>query len=411
MSCDVLVLGGGAAGLFAAGTLSQAGVTCQLIEANPGLGKKILISGGGKCNFTNLQVEAKNFKSENHHFCKSALSRYTPQDFLREVIEGEVEYFEKKLGQLFAKTSARDILQQLEARLDPQYAEAVLNTQIKTLNFNQTSQVFEMQSQDGRRFEANNVIIATGGLSIPKIGASDVGQRIAKKFGHTLVPLLPALDGFVLSEADKAIWTELSGVSLDVIMTAGSQSFRENILFTHSGLSGPASLQCSLHWDSGKPVFINLLPDHDLRSEILKLKSSSPDSKFESLLKDLSKDIWTKRFYKTFVGQTPVIQKYLTTPLHSINDAAIHHLSGALQKWALYPTKTVGYQKAEVTRGGVKCDEISSKTMESRLQKGLYFVGEVVDVTGWLGGYNFQWAWSSAWAASQDLIAKHTRQS
>ncbi len=403
MEYDVAILGGGAAGLFAAGSLSQAGVKCAIIEGNNSFGKKILISGGGRCNFTNLQVSDKNFRSENPHFSKSALSRYTSQNFLLEIIEGRIPYFEKKLGQLFAEKSAKEILQALEDRCDATHLSAYKNHKIHSVEYKNAG--FEIKCEDQASIKAKNIIVATGGLSIPKIGATDIGYKIAKSFGHSVTKLLPALDGFVLSEKDKATWNPLAGISLDVVMTAGGLSFRENILFTHSGLSGPASLQCSLHWNMGENISINLLPDRNIKKEIDELKNSHPGDNVLSILREA----WTKRFLKTFIDEDLILKKHAQTPFASLSTTVVEQIHNSIHAWTLCPTRTMGYQKAEVTRGGVNCDEISSKNMESKLQKGLYFVGEVIDVTGWLGGYNFQWAWSSAWAASQDLIEKHAR--
>lgn len=409
---EVAILGGGAAGLFTAGCLSENNVSCIVVEGNSGLGKKILISGGGKCNFTNIEVSAKNFRSSNHHFSKSALAKYSSQQFIDDVIEGKIEYFEKKLGQLFAKTSARDILKGLEKRCSSSKVDFSLSTPIDSVSWADEDKVFSVKIKKTasnvntdstlETILAKKIIVATGGLSIPNIGATDIGYKIAKSFGHKVTPLLPALDGFVFSEEIKKVWTELSGVSLDVIIKSGKQSFRENILFTHSGLSGPASLQASLYWDMNKPIRINLLPDRDIKEELLENQTTNPDS----TLLDLIKHSWTKRFLQIFTEKQPKIKKYLKVPLHSLNSKALELISSEIHDWHIIPARTMGYQKAEVTRGGVNVDELSSKTMESKIQEGLYFIGEVVDVTGWLGGFNFQWAWSSGWSAAQDISSK-----
>jgi predicted Rossmann fold flavoprotein len=391
---DIVILGGGAAGLMCA---AQAGARARkvlVVEHGPKLGRKILISGGGRCNFTNIGSAPQNFVSENEHFCKSALSRFTPQDFMKLVQKYKIPYYEKKLGQFFCKTSAKEIVSLLENECqETQNVDISLNTHIKKVSRNSSDSGFLVETSNGT-FEAKSLVVATGGLSIPQIGATSLGYDIAKQFGLKVTKLEPALDGFSFVGSTLEFCKKLSGVSLDVEMSVNKISFRENLLFTHKGLSGPAALQTSLYWRRGDEIRIKLCPDLDLLEFLINEKKQAN----KALLKNILAPFWTQRFAdqlaETFVPE-------LLLPLNQLSDKALMQTAQTLQNWSLKPVSTVGYAKAEVTRGGIDTQELSSKTFEAKKCSGLYFIGEVVDVTGWLGGYNFQWAWASAWCAGQ----------
>ena len=385
---DVLIIGAGGAGMFCAAQASQRGRRVALLDHSPKIGRKILISGGGRCNFTNIGTESTSFVSQNPHFCKSALKRFTPDDFLALVKRHRISFHEKKLGQLFCNNSAQQIVDLLVYECEKGGAEFYMDCKINSVAQKDT---FVVHTSRGD-FQAPSLVIATGGLSIPQIGATGFGYEVAKQFKLGIVATAPALDGFVLKESDLKNFAELSGVSIDSILSCNEASFRENILFTHAGLSGPASLQGSLYWKSGDSLSINLLPDTDVNLWLKELKHSGNKMELKNLL--------GQRLPKRFAEKFCELRKR-EAKLASMTDKELDNLADNLCAWKIHPKGTVGYRKAEVTRGGVDTDFLSSKTMEAKSVKGLYFIGEVVDVTGQLGGYNFQWAWSSAFAAAQ----------
>lgn len=388
---DIVILGGGGAGLFCAfQSALYRGRSVLIIDHMGKVGGKILISGGGRCNFTNLGASHLNYVSQNPHFMKSALSRFTPQDFLQLIHQHQIDYHEKKLGQLFCDHSARDIVQMLEKECNDSGVQFKLNTKIETVKKNENH--FIINTSSGI-FTAESLVVATGGLSLPKVGATGIGYTIAQQFGHTIVTTEPALDGFVFGASEK-IFTTLAGASLDCNILCGGKTFRENILFTHSGLSGPAALQASLHWYRGQSVTLNLLPDLPLFDWLKQKKQQA----HQSLIRNILSEVLPSKFVTLWCE----LNKIPEIPLNQTPDKELQRIAESLHHWSWVPESTVGYSKAEVTRGGVNTDELSSKTMESKLCPHLYFIGEVVDVTGWLGGYNYQWAWASAWAASQD---------
>lgn len=388
---DVIIIGGGAAGLMAASTSSKRGFKTLVLEGNKILGRKILISGGGRCNFTNLYTESNNYLSSNSHFHKSALKRFSPYDFLDLIQKHKIEYFEKKDGQLFCKTSAREIISLLENECNEGGAEIIMSAKVHSVK---KTENFEIDSSKGI-FSARNIIIATGGLPISQIGATDFGLKVAKLFGHSLKDTNPALVPFTLSEDLLNETSKLSGVSLEAKITTKSNSIIEDILFTHKGLSGPGVLQASLYWNRGERLFLDFLPRVS-EEEFLQLFRKHSKKSVDSVLKM----ILPKRFVE-FWCQFEQISLTKKVAEYSKKD----HLDiiNNIKSFEVRPSGTEGYRKAEVMKGGVCTDDISSKTMESKKTKGLYFVGEVVDVTGQLGGFNFQWAWASGNAAGSSI--------
>jgi predicted Rossmann fold flavoprotein len=385
MKYDVIIIGGGAAGLFCALQAGRRGKRTLVIEHNAEVGRKIVISGGGRCNFTNIHTTPENFISRNPHFCKSALSQYTPSDFVEMVRRHKISYYEKKLGQLFCRESSRQIVEMLlqECR----NARVEIRTGCPVTGITKDVE-FIVETSQGR-FEAGKLVVACGGLSFAKIGASDLGYRIARQFGLKIVETRPSLVAMVIEGKGHP---KLPGVSVDADVSCEKHSFRENILFTHRGLSGPAILQISNYWKKGKPVEINLLPEVDA-AELLDRAQGSRKN-IENFLSEFLPD----RFATHFAA--------LNLPEKRISDISQSEwtqIGGKLNRWQVKFRETEGYDRAEVTLGGVSSDELSSKTMGSKKVPGLYFIGEVVDVTGWLGGYNFQWAWSSAYAAASSI--------
>ena len=359
------------------------------------LGGKILISGGGRCNFTNTGASPEQYVSNNPHFCKSAFARYPSENFIQLVEKHQIAFHEKKLGQLFCDGSAQQIVDLLKAECDEAGAKIQLGTQIYEVSKIENS--FKIDTSNGT-YTCDSLVIATGGLSIPKIGATGFGYEVAKKFGLRLVPTAAALDGFTLSSGDARDFGDLAGLSVDckVSCPKTGKTFRENILFTHAGLSGPATLQASLHWYPGDEVVIDLAPDVDSYEWFLSRKNSGSKSLVKNLLAELIPSRLADRFCELYFSTPATLT---TTPLAQIPNPPLQELCNRIHHWTIIPAGTVGYNKAEVTRGGVNTDELSSKTMEAKKVPGLYFIGEVVDVTGWLGGYNFQWAWASGAAA------------
>ncbi len=383
---DVIILGAGAAGAMCAIEAGKRGRKVLLLERNREIGEKIRISGGGRCNFTNVVTRSDHYLSANPHFCKSALARFTPDDFLVLVERNGIRYHEKKLGQLFCDDSSRQIINLLSKECNLAGVELITDCQIRDVR---KDQVFVLATSKGE-FRSAALVIATGGLSIPKLGASDIGYRVAKQFGLRIISPKPGLVPFVLSGEELSFCSDLSGVSVDSSVSCGGQSFRENILFTHRGLSGPAILQISSYWNPGDEISIDLSPEVNLR-ELFREKQQTDDD-FAMVLAGILPRRLAKKWCERFASPVPMHR-------HSIR--SLSELADRLHDWKLVPEGTEGYGKAEVTCGGVDTDELSSKTMESRKIPGLFFIGEVVDVTGHLGGYNFQWAWASGFVAGQ----------
>lgn len=389
---DVLIIGAGAAGLLCAIEAGRRKRSVVVIDHSTKVGRKISISGGGRCNFTNLNTTPAHFVSQNPHFCKSALSRFTPNDFVQLVEKHRIPYHEKSAGQLFCDGPAQNIVKMLLQECEDVGVEVALDTAISSV---QKKENFEVQTSK-EAYQATSLVIATGGLSIPPVGATDFGYRVAEQFGHSTVDPSPALDGFVFSKREADAFQSLAGVSLRTQMTCNDHSFCDELLFTHLGLSGPVALQSSLYWNRGDPVRVDFLPeppDGSLSAWLLAKKREGSRSEVKSLLSQFL----PKRFIETFSS----IYLEKQGGLLELSDKGIEAFCQRLHAWSFVPKSTVGYRKAEVTRGGVDTSQISSKTMESSKISGLYFVGEVLDVTGQLGGYNFQWAWSSGWAAGQ----------
>lgn len=353
--------------------------------------EKIRISGGGKCNFTHLKTTAKNFISQNPHFCISALKRFTPWDFVGRVIERGIPYYEKTEGQLFCEDSALDIIDMLLDDLKSAKGQLWLKTEIRHVESRDNGFIVETS---GGPLACEKLVVATGGLSIPKMGATGFAYELARQFGHTIVETRPALVPFTLGPDKLDDLNGLAGVALDAKMTAGKTQFTDGFLVTHRGLSGPAALQISSYWRTGEPLEIDLLPRVRVMDWLLERKQSRGKQQLGNALAELLPRRLSDRLLElnNLRGESNV---------GDLPNASLDLLSKAINKWTLVPMGTEGYRTAEVTAGGIDTDGLSSQTMESRLHPGLYFIGECVDVTGWLGGYNFQWAWSSGWAAGQ----------
>ena len=388
---QVVIIGAGAAGLMCALTAAARGRQVLLLDHANKAGKKILMSGGGRCNFTNMYCEPSNFLSENPHFCKSALARYTQWDFIGLVAKHGVPYHEKKLGQLFCDNKASDILGLLLSECDEAGVTLRLDTSVSEIS--KLDNGYQLQTSAGA-VRCESLVIATGGLSIPTLGATGFGYQVAKQFGHTLLPTRAGLVPFTITDPQlKALCTELSGTSVeDCVVSCNGQSFKENILFTHRGLSGPAILQISSFWQPGQAISINLLPHIDLPEWLEQQQRERPNSELKTLLAEL----FTKKMAGLLADNW-----FVSKPLKQYTHAELKAIAAQLGDWQLVPAGTEGYRTAEVTLGGVDTREVSSKTMESLKSPGLYFVGEVLDVTGHLGGFNFQWAWASGYAAAQ----------
>jgi len=383
---DVIVIGAGAAGLMCAGTAAQCGKSVLLLDHAEKVGKKILISGGGRSNFTNRFTTAANYLSQNPHFCKSALSRFSAGDFISMVEEAGIAYHERSHGQLFCDESAKQIVELLMQPCREFGVKAQLNTTISSI---QKDETFELQTDRGV-FQADSLVIATGGLSIPKMGATPFGLKLAEQFGLKIVPPVAGLAPFTFTGKEKEALQELAGISLDVSVCCRGKLFKEAMLFTHRGLSGPAMLQISSYWKPGDELEIDLLPEQETTS-LLKLKRQSrPQAQLSTVLAELLPKRLVQLLTNGYIHDERMQQ---------LNDKQIEHLANRLHHWCLKPNGTEGYRTAEVTVGGVDTNELSSKTMECKKIPGLYFIGEVVDVTGHLGGFNFQWAWSSGYTA------------
>ena len=384
---DVVVIGAGAAGMMCAALAGRRARRVLLIDHYTPVGEKIRISGGGRCNFTNVNAGPANFLSRNPDFCRSALARYTPRDFIALVERHGIAYHEKKLGQLFCDESAAAIIAMLKAECDAGNVEWWIPCAVDTVTRGPGG--FALATPRGA-VSCTSLVIATGGLTVPKIGATPFGYRIAEQFGLAVVPPRPALVPLAFAPDALARYGDLAGVSLDAEITCGGGRFRENLLFTHRGLSGPAILQISSYWDGKAPLVIDLLPGRDARALLFDARHSP--QRIDALLAAH----WPKRFAQQWLAAHDGLR-----PLRETSDAHLARIAAAVHAWPVMPSGTLGYAKAEVTLGGVDTHVLSSRSMAANAVPGLYFIGEVVDVTGWLGGYNFQWAWSSANAAAQ----------
>ena len=388
---DVIILGGGAAGLMCAIVAGSRGRKVLVLEGSNKIGKKILMSGGGRCNFTNLHCEPSRFISANPDFCTSALSRYTQWDFIALVEKYGIAYHEKTLGQLFCDDSSKQILAMLQAECDDAGVRILTDCEIRSVDY---SERFVVKSDDGS-FTSPSLVLATGGLSIPKMGASDFGYRLAKQFGLKVHETRAGLVPFTFSGAMHEVTGRLSGISLPARLGTNSISFTESILFTHRGLSGPAALQLSSYWTPGDEIELDLLPELDAATLLAQAKVAQPKALIRTILSELLPRALVLEL------QSICWQPTAETILAEVSDKRLQGVAAELHGWLLKPAGTEGYRTAEVTMGGIDTDELSSKTMQSKKQPGLYCIGEVVDVTGHLGGFNFQWAWSSAQAAGE----------
>ena len=386
MKYDVIVIGGGAAGLMCAIEAGKRGRSVAVLEHNERLGMKILISGGGRCNFTNLHVGPENYLSANPHFCKSALARYPPADFLALVERHGIAWHEKKLGQLFCDTSSREIVAMLQRECDAARVRILLNCVAREVR---KPRLYELVTNQGT-LTAEALVVATGGLSFPKMGVTDFGYRLARQFGLKLVEPRPGLVPLTFSEADQQFFADLSGVSIDTAVRWNGHAFRENLLFTHRGLSGPAILQISNYCRDGDAITVDLLPQQSAFEFLTAVRNQARE------LATVLSERLPRRFVQSWCARFVPSQA-----MNRYSNRQLEDIARRLHNWELCPAGTEGYAKAEVTVGGVDTSGLSSKNMEAHAVPGLSFIGEVVDVTGWLGGYNFQWAWASGFAAGQ----------
>lgn len=391
---DSIVLGAGAAGLMCAATAGQRGRQVAILDHANKVGKKILMSGGGRCNFTNYNVEPRHYLSENAHFCISALRRYTQQDFLELVSKYQLEYHEKTLGQLFCNNRAKDILNILLAECEQ--AGVTIETRCQIHKIEKTEGGFELTTSLGP-MACESLVIATGGPSIPTLGATGFGYEVAQQFGLRVTERQASLVPFTLKNDALSLAQALAGVALPVSIRCRGQTFKEAMLFTHKGLSGPAVLQITNYWFFGDEVEIDLLPDQDLANLITQWQREGAKSELKTLLSR----ILPKRLVSHWLDFPELAASIASKAIAQLSKSDIELLVSYFHHWRITPSGTEGYKTAEVTRGGVSTDELSSKTFEAKQVPGLYFIGEVVDVTGWLGGYNFQWAWSSGYCAGQ----------
>ena len=401
-SYDVIILGGGAGGLFCAITAAKRGKNVLVLEKSNKLGKKILMSGGGRCNFTNHFVNPHNFLSQNNHFCKSALSQYTAQDFISMVESHNIQFEEKKHGQLFCVNSAKDIVEMLVNECEKYKVTIITNTTTSTVKYidsryHLSSTIETRKNTTNLLAQSDKLVIATGALSVPTLGGSGFGYDIAKQFQLKVTNLQAGLVPFIFTDSIKNICENLSGVSHNVEVSCNGTTFSEDILFTHRGLSGPVILQISNYWYLGDSISINLIPELSISDHIKEIKKTKP--------KLLIKSILVNMMPKALVVELENLlwSNLANKPIGEWSNSQIEILSNNLHNWVLKPSSTEGYRTAEVTMGGVDTDFISSKSMEVKNQEGLYFIGEVLDVTGHLGGFNFQWAWASAYVAGNDL--------
>lgn len=387
---DVIVLGAGGAGLMCAMQAGLRGKKVRVLDHAEKVGHKILISGGGRCNFTNLGAKADRYISANPHFCKSALARFTPQDFIALVDKHGIAYHEKKLGQQFCDGPAQQIVDMLLDECADAGVELTLGCTVD--NITQSESGFVLATSKGR-MDCTKLVIATGGLSIPKMGATNFGYKVAYQFGLKVVTTEPALVPFTFTEKDLEFYSDLSGISFDAEVRCGKTAFRENVLLTHRGASGPAILQISSYWKAGDEIHIRILPDVDWAGYLKGLRDSAPKKDMAAALSEL--------LAKRFVDVLATRYGFAGKPCGMLSDKDIAKIDATLRDFVIKPNGTEGYRKAEVTRGGVDTDELNANTLEAKKVPGLHFIGEVVDVTGWLGGYNFQWAWASGVAAGR----------
>jgi predicted Rossmann fold flavoprotein len=408
MKTNVIIIGSGAAGLMCALQAGQRGRSVVLLDHAKRLAEKIRISGGGRCNFTNINTKPENFISANPSFCRSALVRYTPQDFIALLQKHNIGYHEKTLGQLFCDDESEAVIAMLRGECEAAGVKRFMSCEVGEIDYSPSPDNASLDSgqlkKEGYRFHVSTsradfnsaaLVIATGGLSIPKTGATPFGYHVAEQFGIPITKLKPGLVPLTFAPDDWKPYADLTGVSLDTIVSFGKQSFRENMLVTHRGLSGPAILQISSYWQHGEPLHINLLPDCDMQTLLYEQKSS------KKLLSNFLIQWFPKSFSDVWCAQLTELKKIENKPLNQYNDKERKQIAAQLHDWQIIPSGTVGYSKAEVTCGGIDTHALSSKTMECTEVPGLYFIGEVVDVTGQLGGYNFQWAWASGYAAGQ----------
>ncbi len=418
---DVIIIGAGASGLYCALTAGRRGRRVLVLDHANKAGKKILMSGGGRCNFTNYFVEPEHFIGSNPHFCKSALSRYPSWEFIGMVEQHKIPYHEREHGQLFCDDSAQDILTMLLDECAAVGVQVKLNTQVDSVQALEndkksrfqllTSKVLSKKDKQEQKdsahqtklvqadFRCESLVVATGGLSIPTMGASGLGYELAQQFNHTLISTDASLVPFTFTDKTGELIRTLAGISLPVIASNERISFKLPLLFTHRGFSGPSMLQLSNYWQTGETISINLLPDIDMTALLLAHKKSHPRQLIRTVLADYTNNALPKKLLAAL--QTTLWDDIKDKELANIKDERLIELGETLNGWQLKPSGTEGYRTAEVTRGGVKTDEVSSKTMQSNYQDGLYFIGEVLDVTGWLGGYNFQWAWASGFVCGE----------
>ena len=389
---DVVIIGAGAAGLFCAAQLGQAGKNVVVLDSGKKIGRKILMSGGGFCNFTNLDVTPQHYLSQNRHFVKSALARYTNWDFIGLVAQYGIAYHEKELGQLFCDEGAEQIVQMLQSECDKGKVDIQLRQAVVSVE--KIAKGFEIETAC-ETYQTENLVIATGGLSMPALGASPFGYKIAEQFGIPIIAPRASLVPFTWKESDKS-FASLSGIALPVTVSNERISFSNQMLFTHRGLSGPAILQISNYWQMGEAVGIDLLPANNILDILQELRQSSPKLQLKTVLSRYLPKKLVELWFEQHLLKDQVIAQ--------LSKAELQYLEQFIHHWQFVPNGTEGYRTAEVTMGGVDTDHISSKTMEAKAVPGLYFIGEVLDVTGWLGGYNFQWAWSSAFACAEAII-------
>jgi len=418
---DVIIIGAGASGLYCALTAGRRGRRVLVLDHANKAGKKILMSGGGRCNFTNYFVEPEHFIGSNPHFCKSALSRYPSWEFIGMVEQHKIPYHEREHGQLFCDDSAQDILTMLLDECAAVGVQVKLNTQVDSVQALENDQKSHFQlltskalskkeKQEKKEalentkhvqigFRCESLVVATGGLSIPTMGASGLGYELAQQFGHSLITTDASLVPFTFTDKTGELIRTLAGISIPVIASNDRISFKLPLLFTHRGLSGPAMLQLSNYWHTGETISINLLPNIDMTTLLLAHKKTHPRQLIRTVLADYTDNALPKKLLAAL--QTTFWDDIKDKELANIKDERLIELGETLNGWQLKPSGTEGYRTAEVTRGGIKTDEVSSKTMQSNYQDGLYFIGEVLDVTGWLGGYNFQWAWASGFVCGE----------
>jgi predicted Rossmann fold flavoprotein len=402
---DVIIIGAGAAGLMCAAVAGQRGRSVLVLDHTNKAGKKILMSGGGRCNFTNYYVEPDRYLCYNPHFCKSALSRYTQWDFIGLVEKHHIPYHEKQLGELFCDNKASDILNMLLTECELAGAKVQLKTSVDSIQALEADTTLYKLSTDQAEYTCESLVIATGGLSIPTLGASGFGYQIAEQFNLKTYNTRAGLVPFTITNQLKEVCIALSGSSCDVTMECNGQSFRGNMLFTHRGLSGPAVLQISSYWQAGQTLTINFLPDVDLAQVLRKTQHDRPKLSLKKFIAQWLTQKMSEQLVELFLNDllktTDIFKSGLPQTLAELNAEQMDVIASQFNAWQLVPSGTEGYRTAEVTLGGIDTDEVSSKTMMAKNQQGLYFIGEVLDVTGHLGGFNFQWAWASGWAAAQ----------